>query len=97
MQKQFPVSWSKKDIGYRLALTRKALGYSQIVIANVAHIASTTWNNYEKGIRRPSVDEARKMFLRLNLPMDWVYHGDTSQLPAALLEKIYAEVCKDGL
>jgi transcriptional regulator with XRE-family HTH domain len=95
MEDEFPLSRSKEDIGYRLKLTRLALGYSQALICKIVNIATTTWNNYEKGIRRPSVDEVLKMVSRLHLPIAWVYDGDTSQVSAELLEKIYAEHARE--
>jgi transcriptional regulator with XRE-family HTH domain len=95
MDDQFPSSRSNEDIGYRLQLTRRALGYAQVLIAKLANIATTTWNNYETGTRRPSTTEALKMKTRLNLPLDWIYDGDMGKLPAELVEKIYAEHAKD--
>jgi transcriptional regulator with XRE-family HTH domain len=90
MEDRFPRSRSKEDIGYRLKLTREALGHSQALIARTTGIATSTWNNYEKGIRRPSVDEAFKIVSQLHLPIGWIYDGDTTQMPAELLEKIYS-------
>jgi transcriptional regulator with XRE-family HTH domain len=95
MEDQFPLSRSKEDIGFRLKLTRQALAYNQAFIAKLCDITPTAWNNYEKGIRRPQVDEVFKMVSRLHLPIGWIYDGDTSQLPGALLEKIHAALRED--
>jgi transcriptional regulator with XRE-family HTH domain len=91
MEDKFPRSRSQEDIGRRLKLTREALGYSQAFIAKLTGVATTTWNNYEKGIRRPSADEVFKIVDRLHLPIGWIYDGDTSQMPGPLLETIYSK------
>lgn len=84
-----PSSTSMEDIGYRIKLTRMANNYTQALAASLSEIATTAWNNYEKGIRRPRPDEVFKMTARLHWPIGWIYEGDISQVPAALLEKIY--------
>ena len=96
MEDQFPLSTSKEDIGYRIKLTRKARGYTQAFAANVSKIATTAWNNYEKGIRRPRPSEVFKMTSRLHWPIGWIYEGDITQVPAALLEKIYEKIASSA-
>jgi hypothetical protein len=80
---------SIEEIGARLALTRKALGHTQVMMARLMGSTGNgqAWHNYEAGLRRISVDHALGL-AKHGVPLDWIYQGQTINLPPALREKI---------
>ncbi|AWB21214.1 XRE family transcriptional regulator [Methylobacterium currus] len=72
---------SKEAIGARLKLVREALELSQAEICRRAGIATNTWNNYEKGKNRISLDEALKVANATGIPLDYIYRGIDAFLP----------------
>lgn len=82
------MSESHEAISERLRLTREALGLSQVELCRRTGISTTTWNNYEKGINRISLDEAFKLKRRLSVSLDWIYFGDEAMLPARVIDGI---------
>lgn len=78
-----------KAISRRLRELRQALGYTQATMARIAGIGTTTWNNYEKGLRRISLDEALKVCSATGATLDWIYRGEgIGQLPRDLALKL---------
>lgn len=69
-------------------MLREALGYNQVAFANLVEISQPAMNNYERGIRRPDLDQAIKIQLRTGATLDWLYLGKRDGLPAHLLEKL---------
>lgn len=81
---------SPKAIGRRLALTRQVLGLQQNEFAEKAGIAAPTYNEFEKGKTRPSIDKARLLRRTYHLTHDWIYEGDLSGLRYELADAIKA-------
>lgn len=73
---------SLEDIGWRIAILRQAMGYS-----NAARFAAFVgWtpqqlNNYERGSKRPEVTMATRMCNRTGVTLDWIYRGERAGLP----------------
>ena len=66
------------EIGTRLAAVRQAFslaGESQKAFAERNGFEFTQWNNWEKGTRRISVDEAIKLAGLYGLTLDFIYMG----------------------
>jgi hypothetical protein len=87
---KFPVTRDTRDIGYRIKLTRIAMGYdSQILAAKVARIAPSAWNNWETKYRRISTDLMFRLKTHLKWPFEWIMDGDITKLPSDLQAKVY--------
>src|SRR5262245_39561537 len=59
------------ELGERLKLTREALGLAQVDLCRRTGISTQAWNNYERGAKRISVDNAIRLRERLGIPLDW--------------------------
>ncbi len=70
-------------IGRRLGLTRAVLGLQQNEFCEGAGIAPNTYNQYEKGKKRPSFQNAIRLCEAYDLTLDWIFRGD----PSGLLHK----------
>jgi transcriptional regulator with XRE-family HTH domain len=81
-------TFSKREIGLRLLLTRQALGVGQTVFAERAGISSTAYNQYENGKKRPAVENAVALCEAYDLTLDWIYRGDPSGLRYELANSI---------
>jgi transcriptional regulator with XRE-family HTH domain len=77
-------------IGDRLKLARLALDLSQRELCDRVGIGFSTYNQWEKGRKRPEIDEANKLCDRLGYSLDWIYRGDMSNLRRALAQRIDA-------
>lgn len=77
-------------VGARLAIVREVLGLSQTQMAAQCGLAVNAWNNYETGRRRISVDAAIDVARTFRLTLDYIYVGDTSNLPHGLARAIDA-------
>ena len=75
-------------VARRLWLTRKALGVQQSAFCRLTGVSTTAWNNYERGIRRISIDEALKVCAHTGMTLDWIYGGIRQGLPLSLAEGI---------
>ena len=67
-------------IGLRLELTRQVLGMQQNDFCARADIAANTYNQIERGKKRPSVENAIALCEAYDLTLDWIYRGDPSGL-----------------
>lgn len=67
-------------IGRRLALTRHMLQMQQNDFCERAKIPPNTYNQYERGKKRPSIANAIKLCEAYDLTLDWIYLGDPSGL-----------------
>lgn len=81
-------STDKAEIGARLKLVREALQLSQAEMCRRAGIAPNTWNNYEKGTNRISLDEALKVANATGVPLDYIYRGIEYFLPSHIRDAI---------
>lgn len=77
-------------IGRRLELTRQVVGVQQNEFCEKAKIATNTYNQYEKGKKRPSIDNALRLCKAYDLKLDWIYRGDPSGLRYATADAIKA-------
>jgi transcriptional regulator with XRE-family HTH domain len=75
-------------IARRLRLTREALSQTQSGFCALTGISRTAWNNYERALRRISIDEALKVVRVTGVSLDWIYRGVESALPLHLVERI---------
>lgn len=82
---------SLEAIGERLRSTRQALELSQRDFCAEAGVPPNTYNQYERGVARPSMDNAYRLMDAHRLTLDWIYAGDPSGLRASLLEAIKAQ------
>jgi len=86
------------EIGARLALTRRALGFYQVDMSRLMGAASNgqAWGNYEAGTRRISIDHALMLCRNCGLTLDWIYQGQMVNLPPTLREHIQRLMLEDA-
>jgi len=78
-----------KNIARRLVETREALGFSsQAEFCKEIGVEKNVYNPFEKGKRRITLDVAMRIKARFNIPLDWIYVGDASALPAQVYRRI---------
>jgi transcriptional regulator with XRE-family HTH domain len=77
-------------IGKRLQLTRQALGVGQKEFAESVGISVSSYNHYEAGRHRPSLEAAIALRAKYGLTLDWIFCGDPSNLKVSLFEAIKA-------
>lgn len=80
-----------QDIGRRLRLTRRALGYEdrqQAAFAADSGLAQSHYNRFETGDRPLTLPIAMKLCHRWGLTLDWLYRGDPSGLQYKLANDI---------
>ena len=84
---------SLQAIGDRLVATRLALGYENASeFAQLAGLTPQSLSNYEKGYRRPDLDQAFKLNSAFGLTLDWLYYGDRSGLPHRIASRLPPEL-----
>lgn len=71
---------SMSAIGRRLELTRQVFGLAQNDFCERARIAANTYNQYERGKKRPTIENAIALCEAYDLTLDWIYRGDPSGL-----------------
>jgi transcriptional regulator with XRE-family HTH domain len=83
---------SPVEIGRRLALTRRALGYTTTTMCRMmgSQSGGSAYSNYEIGRRRISLDLALTLCARCRLTLPWIYQGQIDTLPADIRDKILA-------
>jgi transcriptional regulator with XRE-family HTH domain len=69
-----------QEIGDRLRLTREAKGLSQATWCKLVDIETQAWNNYERGRKRISIDQALKVVKFAGVTLDWIYRGEQAGL-----------------
>jgi transcriptional regulator with XRE-family HTH domain len=83
---------SASAVGYRLRLLREVLGYkgrgNQKKFAAMVGIGANSWNSYEQGNSRISVINMRKLKRKTGVTSDWVYFGDTDDLPLNIARRL---------
>jgi len=60
------------DIANRIKAKRKGLGLSQTELSNRINISQSSINQYEKGVKTPSVPILRKIALSLDTSVDYL-------------------------
>lgn len=63
---------------------------TQLAFCTRAGIASNTYNNYERGHKRPAIENAIALCNAYNVTLDWIYRGDLSGLPHGTANAIRA-------
>jgi transcriptional regulator with XRE-family HTH domain len=81
---------SKAAIGRRLALTREVLDLQQNEFCEKAKIAPNAYNQYERGKKRPSIENAIRLCQTYALTLDWIYLGNDDALRYSLASAIKA-------
>jgi len=76
------------DIAVRLKLARKAWGMNQASWCRTIGIDQQAWNNYERGLRRISLDQAIKICQATGISLDWIYRGLTGGMAFNLAAKL---------
>jgi transcriptional regulator with XRE-family HTH domain len=81
---------SKEEVGKRLALTRKALGYTTTRMCELMGSAShgSAYTNYEMGRRKISLEHAIELCDQCSLTLEWIYLGEIGNLPEYLQKAI---------
>lgn len=70
------------EIGKRLAALRQAeSNLNQKEWADRHGFSPTQYNNWEKGVRRITVDEAERLCDLYGLKLDFIYRGNLSGVP----------------
>jgi transcriptional regulator with XRE-family HTH domain len=64
-----------QEIGDRLKLTREVKGLNQATWCKLVGIEQQAWNNYERGRKRISIDQALKVCRFAGVTLDWIYRG----------------------
>jgi len=60
------------------------MGLTQAAWCRVTGIEPQAWNNYERGLRRISLDQALKVCQATGATLDWLYRGMADGLPVRL-------------
>ena len=72
---------SQVDIGRRIIALRLAMGLRPAQFADACGISRSSLSNYEKGFRRPLVDQAGKICSMTGAGLDWIYHAKRRAVP----------------
>jgi transcriptional regulator with XRE-family HTH domain len=74
------------DISDRLKQLRESTKLDQVAFCRVVGIEPQAWNNYERGFRRISLDQALKICQATGASLDWIYRGigKPVKLPASV-------------
>lgn len=77
------------EVGLRLAAIRQAeSSMNQKEWAEKHGFGVTQYNNWEKGIRRITVDEAERLCARYGLTLDFIYRGILSGVPESIKNRL---------
>lgn len=81
---------SLPEMAARLALTRRALGHTQAMMAQLmgSTTAGQAWENYESGRRRISIGHALALCRTCSLTLDWIYQGQLHTLASPVRDRI---------
>jgi transcriptional regulator with XRE-family HTH domain len=83
--------YSRAEIGKRLALLRRALGYTTTKMCKLMGSSSggSTWTDYEMGRRRISIHYAIQLKKAIpDLSLDWIYRDRLDAVGEELWKKI---------
>jgi transcriptional regulator with XRE-family HTH domain len=76
------------SIGKRLKALRCALGLSQVELCAQCGIPGPSWNAYERGKKRISVESLYDLTEAFDVTYSWVYVGNEDRLPDDLIKKL---------
>jgi len=77
-----------EQIATRLRDARMAINPNQSDFAKGAGLAQNRYNQYETGIRPLTLDAALKLRDAYGLSLDYLFRGDASMVPHALIERL---------
>lgn len=77
-------------VAARLAMIREVVSLSQVEFAGRADILPNAWNNYERGRSRIGIEAAIRLVAVYQVTLDYIYLGDTSNLPYRMAHAIEA-------
>jgi transcriptional regulator with XRE-family HTH domain len=79
------------EIAERLRRLRLAYGFQQArPWCQFVGIGETSWNAFERGHRRITLDEALKLCAKTGASLDWIFRGLEYMLPLHVAEKLAA-------
>ena len=84
MAQPFSDQRSVESVARRLEQTRLVLELGQSEFAKRAGLAQNTYNQFERGKRRLSLEAAHALCDEFKLTLDWLYQGDLSGMPHAM-------------
>lgn len=76
------------EIAERVQRVREAFGVSQADAARIAGVSLSTWNGWETGYARLSLDGARRLKAAWGISLDYLFEGDISGLSASLIKSL---------
>jgi transcriptional regulator with XRE-family HTH domain len=80
-----------QEIGDRLRLARESKHLNQATWCKLVGIETQAWNNYERGRKRISIDQALKVCTFAGVTLDWIYRGvQSASIPLELAMEIQA-------
>jgi transcriptional regulator with XRE-family HTH domain len=91
--KRPPLAISGRDpaaIGRRLRLTRQVFGLKQTEFSKRANVDNTTYNQFENGVHKPSMESAMALCDAYHLTLGWIYRGDLRGLRSETAAAIVA-------
>ncbi|WP_118138626.1 helix-turn-helix domain-containing protein [Oceanicella sp. SM1341] len=88
--KRSPESHPHQDIGKRLMAVRNHFGLEQSQMATALGVSGSTYNNWETGLSRLSLDGAKRLREKYSVSLDYIYFGDISAL-ATNLAKVLSD------
>jgi transcriptional regulator with XRE-family HTH domain len=81
----------KAEVGQRLNVLRRALGYTQqnkMAAFLGDRITITQWNNWELGKHLPHIANARYIAMKCRVTTDWILFGDRAGLTLGMAERL---------
>lgn len=85
----------RDEIARRLRATRLALGLRPSELCQATGIGTSTYSQWEAGLRMPDVLQILPICERFGLTLDWIYRAQISGLAYDLAVKIQAELAND--
>lgn len=79
-----PMDLRAEAIGGRLRRARLALDLSQIELCRLCGFAPNAYNQWERGKRRPNLEDAARLCDALGVTLDYIFMGVTDGLPVRL-------------
>lgn len=81
---------SSADVGYRIAISRAALGLNQSDVARRLRTQPNKVSQWESGTHLPSLPAAVAMCNEFGLTLDWIFRNDKASLTRRLADLIDA-------
>jgi len=82
--------YSPKEVGNRITALREALGLKQAEMARAIGVLQAELSAWETGVRRPSIAKAKPLVDRYHITLDWLFLGDSGNLPHRVVEMLHA-------